>query len=59
MTQRIVESRNKREDQYAGWRVTGRKCHRISQERAGGHPLVRKCLSLKQWQRLAKGGCGV
>lgn len=59
MAKRIIESRNKREGQYAGWRVTGMKCHQINHERAGGHPSVRKCISLKGWKRLAKGGCSL
>jgi hypothetical protein len=65
MGQRIIESRNKREGHYAGYRVTGGreslnwKCRPISHERAGGHPSVRKCISLKGWKRLAKGGCSL
>lgn len=62
MAHRIIESRNKREGQYAGCRVTGGRntlnwnCKQINHERAGGHPSVRKCISLKCWKRLAKGG---
>lgn len=66
MTQKIIESRNKREGGYAGRRVTGGRSgsswpggKQINHERAGGHPCVKKCISLEGWRRLAKGGCSL
>jgi hypothetical protein len=62
MEKRIIQSRNKREGGYAGciWGYNisygrGRARH----QRAGGHSSVRKCISLKVWKRLAKGGCSL
>ncbi len=60
---KIIESRNKREGGYAGWRATGGRRslngndQPIKHERAGGHANVKKCISLKGWARLRGGGC--
>lgn len=59
--QRILESRNKREGRYAGWRSTGGRhalnsqCRPIGHQRAGGHPVITKAISLHRWKQLKKG----